>query len=161
MAHGLDELALLVVHWQWQPVPPFPTSEPLPPHKVRDDALFHAVEPQASDMASFRFSFPQLSKQTPDLRFYRLIQIFNTPLLSLSTREAGRSQFAFWNGVSPDAFRDDFRWAHLWFFKDANDGDDLAVEYGYEGGLTLYSRRKSQVDLTSRYAEICRRLKSR
>lgn len=158
MAHGLDENLLLVIQWRWTPVPPLPLTEALPPVAHRDDALFLATEPPVAEMASFRFSFPQLAKQNPDLRFYRLIQIFNTPLLSLSTRDAGRNAFAYWRGVPPMAFRDEFKWAHLWFFKDGDDGDDLVVEYGFEGGLTLHSRLRTRQELVTRYAEICRRV---
>ena len=159
MYHGFDESKHLVVQWQWRPKPPTPWSEALPKVEYRHDDLFLATTVHESEMATFNFSFPQLAKQTPDLRFYRLIQIFNTPLLSLSTREAGQSGFAYWRGASPK-FRDDFRWAHFWFFNDASDGDTLVVEYGFDGGLILHSEIKSPDELANRYGLIIQTLRS-
>jgi len=144
----------LVMTWQWLPVPPWPLTRPLPARSHRDDLAFLAgTLADEAAMAAFRFSFPQLARQTPDLRFYRLIQLFNTPLRSLTTRDAGRSGYAYWQGRIP-SFRDEFRWAHFWFFEDANDRDTVVVEYGFEGGLTLWSEGKNDADLAARYARI-------
>jgi hypothetical protein len=151
--HGFDETQHLTVLWQWIPVPPRPTNARLPRVAFRDDPAFLAVRPDERAWAPFRFSFPQLAKLTPDLRFYRLIQSFNTPLLSMSTREAGHSAFAYWGGAFP-AFRDEFRWAHYWWFEDRTDGDTVALEYAFDGGLCLYAETKPKSDLAARHAAI-------
>lgn len=159
MAHGLRDGEHLVIDWQWLPVPPRQWTEALPVVQFRDDASFLSVESSdpAKEMTTFQFSFPQLSKQTPDLRFYKLIQVFNTPLLSLSSREAANAGFAYWRGVSPQ-FRDDRRWAHFWFFRDAGDQDDVVVEFGFDGGLVLYSEKKSVTEVAAKFQKVVERL---
>ncbi len=147
----------LVVEWQWLPEPPPGLERPLPTTSFRDDPAFRGVAVAESERAAFRFSFTQLALGTPDLHFYRLIQLFNTPLLSLTTRDAGRSQFAFWRGAAP-TFRDEFRSAHFWFFRDQTDRDLVVAEYAFDGGLVLYSEKKPAAELARRHAQIISRL---
>jgi hypothetical protein len=144
----------LVMRWRWLPIPPLPLAQALPPRSVRKDDVFRVAPRPEAERAAFNFSFPTLSRQTKDLHFYRLIQIFNTPLRSLSSRDAGRSQFGYWQGRMP-SFASESWWAHLWFYGDKQDGDLIVVEYGFEGGLTLWSRTKTEDDLWERYREIC------
>jgi hypothetical protein len=152
--------AELVLIWRWRPAPPpdplQPTAE-LPPNSYRDDAAFRAAPRPAAETAAFARSFAQLARQTPDSHLYRLVQIFNTPLLSLTSRDAGRSEFRLWRGARP-SFDGGSRWAYLWFFTDETDGDDVAVEFGFEGGLTLWSRLKDRDELARRYAVLTGRI---
>lgn len=147
----------LIVAWRWLPVPPLPPSERLPTRQFRDDAAFRAVAHPEALRPAFRFSFPQLAQETPDLHFYGLIQLFNTPLFSMTSREAGRSSFAYWGGTSP-CFIGEQRFAHFWFFEDQLDRDFLALEFGFDGGFVLHSRKKEAEELAARHAEIVRRL---
>lgn len=165
MAYGLDIEQALGLKWRWLPVPAWPLDRGLPPIMIDDPvvsgeprpAFDEAGAPTCDEGRVFRFSFPQLSVETPDLRFYRLIQIFNTPLLSVTTRDAGRTAYALWHGKQ-HATREDGRFAHLWFFKDETDGDDVVLEYGFNGAFRAYSRVKSPVELTARYRTIASRL---
>lgn len=147
----------LTVGWRWIPVPPLPIGDRLPPESYRDDAAFRAVEHPEALRPAFRFSFPQLAQETPDLHFYGLIQLFNTPLFSMTSREAGRSSFAYWGGAAP-CFIGEQRFAHFWFFEDQIDRDFLALEFGFDGGFVLRSRLKDARELAVRHAEIVRRM---
>ncbi len=147
----------LTVGWRWIPVPPLPLDARLPPTRHRNDGAFRGIAVQEAERPAFRFSFPQLAQETPDLHFYKLIQIFNTPLFSMTSRDAGRSSFAYWGGSSP-CFIGDQRFAHFWFFEDQLDKDRLALEFGFDGGFSLYSAKKSASELALRHAEIVRRL---
>lgn len=147
----------LTVGWRWLPVPALPVDQRLPLTNFRDDAAFRSVDHPESLRPAFRFSFPQLAQATPDLHFYGLIQIFNTPLFSMTSREAGRSSFAYWGGTSP-CFIGEQRFAHFWFFEDQVDPDLVALEFGFDGGFVLHSRNKSATELAARHAEIVKRL---
>lgn len=154
MAQGLDIHNLPTLRWRWIPEQPVPLNEALPKTFYRQDNLFFAAAPAKEEEVAYRFSFPQLSRQTPDLRFYRLVQILNSPLSCLDSRDMGRSDFAYWEGVRPAV---DMRNGHLyfWFFRDQNDNDLIVAEYGFDGSLTLRSERKSTAQLASFYEEIC------
>lgn len=147
----------LTVAWKWLPVPPLPVDGRLPETKHQDDAAFRSFTVPEAERVAFKFSFPQLALQTPDLHFYKLIQLFNTPLYSMTSREAGRSGFAYWGGASP-CFIGEQRFAHFWFFADGTDGDRLVLEFGFNGAFVLHSARKSTDELRVRHAEIVRRL---
>jgi hypothetical protein len=154
MAHGLDIHNLPTLRWKWIPEQPVPINEALPKTRYRQDELFFAATPAREEEVAYRFSFPQLSRQTPDLRFYRLLQILNSPLSCLDSRDMGRSDFAYWEGVRPVV---EMRNGHLyfWFFRDQNDNDLIVVEYGFDGSLTLRSERKESEQLATLYKEIC------
>ena len=152
--HGLDSENLPTLRWKWIPVQPVPISEPLPKTLYRQDNLFLGITPPESEHVPYRFSFPQLSRQTPDLRFYRLVQILNTPLSCLDSRDMGRSDFAYWEGVRPNV---GMRHGHVyfWFFRDQNDDDLIVAEYGFDGSLTLRSENKTATQLRHFYEDIC------
>jgi hypothetical protein len=136
------------------PVAPLPLDQALPDGAVYGDtAALRAVEVPETELATFRFGFPRLARLTPDLHFYRLVRVLNTPLLSLTSREAGRSGFAYWRGEMP-TFRDDIRWAHFWFFEDQTDGDSVVVEYGFSGDVVIRSQKKTTAELATRYAAL-------
>ena len=157
MAHGLDEHHELVIRWGWMPQPAWALDRALPSANWRDDDAFFAIMPPAEDAVAYGGSFPQLSQLTPDLRFYRLVRVFNTPLRSLHTREAGRAGHAYWGGAHPE-LDGEGRWAHLWFFKDQNDGDNVVIEYSFAGRLILRAEKKSPAALETFYSAICQRL---
>ena len=154
MSQGLDINKLPTLRWKWIPEQPVPINEVLPESCYRQDDLFFAATPANDEEVAYRFSFPQLSRQTPDLRFYRLVQILNSPISCLDSRDMGRSDFAYWGGIRPKV---DMRNGHIyfWFFRDQNDQDLIVVEYGFDGSLTLRSERKSSAQLAGFYAEIC------
>lgn len=154
MAQGLDINSLPTLRWKWIPEQPVPINEELPTTFYRQDKLFFAATPASVDEVAYRFSFPQLSRQTPDLRFYRLLQILNSPLSCLDSRDLGRSDFAYWGGVRPAV---DMRNGQLyfWFFRDQNDQDLIVIEYGFDGSLTLRSERKNEEQLAVFYKRIC------
>lgn len=149
--------ASLVFRWQWLPTQPPSLTTPLPPAKFRDDAAFRGQVIDPSEMTTYQFSFPQLSSQTADLHFYRLIRVFNTPLLSITPRDSGRSDHALWSGIAP-VFVGTNPWAHLWFFADQTDGDTIAVVYGFDGGFTLHATLKDGSELERRHDVIVREL---
>ena len=103
--HGLDVDAQLIMRWQWQPMPPVKLDMPLPQQYFYSDSTLLSVQfdaiKSAGLVSAYRFSFPQLFAQTPNLVLYKLLQIFNTPLIALSRREAGRARFAYWHGEAP------------------------------------------------------------
>lgn len=154
MGQGLDINNLPTLRWKWIPEQPVPITEALPKTFYRQDKIFFAATPPKEEDVPYRFSFPQLSRQTPDLRFYRLVQILNSPLSCLDSRDMGRSDFAYWEGVRPVV---DMRNGHLyfWFFRDQNDNDLIVAEYGFDGSLTLRSERKTSKQLAAFYEEIC------
>jgi len=152
--HGLDIKNLPTLRWLWIPEKPLPLNQALPKTWMRNDNLFSTSDMSKDEEAAYRFSFPQLSKQTPDLRFYRLLQILNVPLCTLDSRDMGRSDFAYWEGVRPKV---DMRHTHLyfWFFRDQNDFDLIVAEYGFDGSFTLRSEKKSKDHLATFFEEIC------
>jgi hypothetical protein len=160
---GLNPARELVIAWQWLPRAPLPLDQRLPDVCWRDAAAFVLADelrgPEAAAVeAAYRFGFAQLARQTPDLRFYRLVQLLNTPLLSVTTRDAGRSGYAYWGGVAQE-IPADHRVAHLWFFDDATDGDLVVVEYAFNGSLVLRSQKKAPELLRERYEAICARVR--
>lgn len=161
MPHGLDPSKELVLRWQWLPVPPLPLQSALPGTPVDDDAAFgRALPDDAAEDAAYRFSFPQLARMTPDRRFYRLMQLFNTPLMTVTSREAGRSQFAYWGGTM-QAMMDDHRYAHFWFFRDQTDGDLVVLEHSFTAMLRVRSATKTEPALRLVLAEIIDRVHTR
>ncbi len=157
MAHGLDTEHELVIRWGWMPQAAWAVHRPLPPTVWQDDAAFLAIAPDPAERAAYSGSFPQLSQLSPDLRFYRLVRIFNTPIRSITTKEAGHAEYAYWGGVHQD-LPDDHRWSHLWFFKDEHDGDDIVLEYTFARRLRLRSAKKAAAALAAFYTTICARL---
>jgi hypothetical protein len=151
---GLNLENLPTLRWKWTPIQPVPIHIALPKSLYRDDSLFFAATPPQSEEVTYRFSFPQLARQTSDLRFYRLLQILNTPLSCLDSRDMGRSDFAYWEGVRPQV---DMRHGHIyfWFFRDLNDDDLIVAEYGFDGSFTLRSEKKTSTQLASFYSEVC------
>ncbi len=151
-----------MIAWGWRPKAPPALESALAQRKVRRPALFRAggLEGSAVEWAAYRFNFAQLAKMTPDLALYRLVRLFNTPLLTVSTREAGHANWAFWQGhvqpIVPPA--GGVAGAHLWFFDDASDGDVVVLEYGFDGELTLRTALKPLQQLERRYAQICARV---
>lgn len=165
MAHGLDPDKELVLRWNWLPERPLPLDQRLPVLAYRDDAAFRPTtstfDPQDPELlGAYRFNFSTLAKQSPDLRLYRLVQLFNTPLFSMTTRDAGRSSFAYWHGKSPE-MPGDHQHAHFWFFRDGRDQDLVVLEYGFDQGLVLRSESKSRDVMRRLYDEICIRVNER
>jgi hypothetical protein len=145
------------------PEKPLPLDQPLPDTCITDDALFRGSDAAMSGdsgLAAFRFSFPHLARQTPDLQFYRLIQVLNTPLLCLDSRDLGRADFAYWRGTRP-AVQMRANYLYMWFFRDQNDQDLITAEYGFDGSFTLRSERKTTPELRGFYEELCREVNSR
>lgn len=158
MSHGFRPEDLLVIQWRWLPRPPVPLGEALPvAAKWEDAAQFRTSAQDERLWPLYRFNFTQLSEQTPDLSLYRLVQHFNTPLISLSRREAGRHRYAYWQGDTPlDRMRDGY--AYFWFFDDQNDGDLIVLEFDFEGRFVLRSQLKKIGDLKPYYDAICEKI---
>ena len=184
MTLGLDESEELAIAWRWRPLAPWPLAQALPQRKVRNDALFSllpsevdlvgqsesahtgALEEKA-EWGAYRAAFNRLAALTPDLRLYRLIRLFNAPLLSLSTRDAGHVQWAPWQGkVEPFLVEQAGEpRAHLWFFgvegdAKATDADVVVLEYTFDAGLCLRADSKPLAYLHKRYDAICRRIRT-
>lgn len=164
MSLGLSPDRELVIAWRWLPRAPLPPGAAFPSRRVRFPELFRG-EPLvdgAGEWAAYRFNFAQLAKMTPDLALYRLIRLFNTPLSTVSTREAGHAQWAYWQGhvqtIAPLPGAE--ACAHLWFFDDQTDGDLVVLEYGFDGELTLRSEKKGEAVLKGRYEAIVARVRS-
>jgi hypothetical protein len=150
----------LVIQWQWRPRPPLPSSEALPQRTARQPELFAPISGSDAEWAAYRFNFAQLAKMTPDLRLYRLVRLFNTPLSTMSTREAGHAGWAYWQGhvqaITPVAGGE--ACAHLWFFDDGRDGDTVVLEYGFDAQLSLRTLVKPREQLDKRLREIAARV---
>ena len=143
--------------WKWIPTKPLALNTALPGTVATDFETFRALRIPESERPAFLFSFPQLARQTPNLHFYRLIQLFNTPLLCLDSKDMGHHDFAYWKGVRPKVqMRNNY--LYFWFFSDQNDDDLIVVEYGFDGGLTLRSEKKPAAKLQAFYQEICQRV---
>lgn len=161
--HGLTTGRLPTFRWQWIPEKPLPLDQPLPEIHICDGQLFRNQHPgpdEEAQLAAFRFSFPQLARQTPDLQFYRLIQVLNTPLLCLDSRDLGRADFAYWRGTRP-AVHMRGHYLYLWFFRDQTDQDLIVAEYGFDGSLTLRSGKKAPAVLRRFYEELCSEVNNR
>jgi hypothetical protein len=157
LAQGLKPEEWLVMQWQWLPRAPLPLDSALPATAVCDDAAFRAASQDPRLEPVYRFSFAPLAAQTPDLHFYRLVQHFNTPLLTMSRKDAGRSRYAYWQGETP-AERIKGGFAYFWFFDDRSDGDLIVLEYDFDGRFTLRSARKTAAALRGYYDAVCRKL---
>lgn len=153
--HGLTLEKLPTMQWEWIPEPPLPLNQALPATVFTDQVLFRSNRCTELERIAFQFSFPQLFRQTPDPHFYRLIQVLNTPLLCLNSRDMGRSDFAYWQGVMPKVL---MRESHLyvWFFRDQNDQDLIVAEYGFDGSFSLRTDKKPADQLQAFYLKICK-----
>lgn len=158
--HGLTAARLPTFRWKWIPEKPLPLDQSLPDTLVSDAQALRRETADEKELAAFRFSFPHLAAQTPDLSFYRLIQVLNTPLLCLDSTDLGRSDFAYWRGKRPDVQMRG-HYVYLWFFRDQNDRDLITAEYGFDGSFTLRSEQKSTAVLRRFYEELCREVNSR
>lgn len=152
--HGLTIANIPTMRWKWIPEKPLPLTEALPITVFTDQVMFRSSQYAEGEKTAFQFSFPQLYRQTPDLHFYRLIQVLNTPLLCLDSRDMGRSEFAYWGGVRPKMV---MRTSHLyfWFFRDQNDQDLIVGEFGFDGSFSLRTEKKPADQLQAFYSSIC------
>lgn len=160
MTLGLIPENELVLRWQWLPEPAPPLDLPFAERTARAGETFLAHDPSPQEWAAYRFNFAQLARLTPDLRLYRLVRIFNTPLLTMTTREAGHAQWRYWHGkiqkLTPPEGGEPV--AHLWFFADQSDGDHLVVEYGFDGTLAMRTQTKQMQALRRRLEIVLERL---
>lgn len=155
MALGLDPSKEIVLRLRWLPCEPLRAGSALPQQAFYDPETFRAGRLDDALWPAFRFNFSQLSLQTPDLYFYRLVRLFNTPLVSMSPKDARTTQYALWGGRAP-AGADGKGYCHLWYFRAQADDALIALEYGYDGIFTVRSEQRSLVELAEIHREITR-----
>jgi hypothetical protein len=153
MALGLDPDKELIIRLGWLPRAPLRGDAALPTAAFRDEAAFRARPLDEALWDPYRFNFAQLAKQTPDLHFYRLVRLFNTPLVSMSPKDARSTQYALWGGRAP-AGAEGQGYCHLWYFDDQADRALVALEYGYDGRFAVRSDCRSPDELQRLHAEI-------
>jgi hypothetical protein len=126
----------LTLELQWIPVSPFDLDESQ--SRFSANALFRARswEQDSELKKQYEFNFPRLSVMTPDLHFYKLVRVLNTPLKSIKSAN--------------EAFH------HLWFFRAAIQDRIVLAEYSPEGEFFL-SYKDHPVDdvLRQAYERIC------
>ena len=163
MAHGLEDKNRYILDRQWLPIAP--SNFELGSLKVCINHPHEFKELPSDPVASeaYQFNFSQLYNSNEDLRLYRVIQILNTPLQTLTGRAAGD---AFLQATKPQVNQDgplqsqpyrdaQTREIHLWFFEDQNDGDRIAVLYDDKNTLWLCSANKTFAQLNPHYLSIC------
>jgi hypothetical protein len=138
MSFGMTSDHRFVIERNLTPVKPLGVDSSLPVC-VTTFEDFDQLKPKGGEELSQQYGrgFATLANMTPNLRLYRLIQVFNTPIQSLSYKEAAKTQFAFWGQKPPGAKKGGF--CHLWFF------EKFVIEFGFDDRLRLYS---AQQDLT-------------
>lgn len=143
--------------WHWQSRQPLDLDAHLPVRSFRDCSLFAAIPADEKQLASFRASFPSLYKQSPDPRLYRLSQIFNTPLLSMSGALASKHKFAYWGMVKPENWSRT-GWSYFWYFNDLRDDDLIVLNYTFDEQLIIYSSNKPPKRLFDYYREVSEKI---
>jgi hypothetical protein len=139
---------------------------PTDPKWFREQTLFTTVSaplpPRPDDPAhwqSFRASFASIVRRTADLRLYRLIQLLNTPLVSVCVRDAYDIRYRFWDKVSfPEFARD--QWSHLWSFQAASANGRVVAEYGFDHALHLHSPELGEPQLEAALQKILQNFSS-
>ena len=151
MPFGLDPERELVMRLGWLPCQPLRGSSALPRQSFCDAETFRQVAIDEALWSGYRFGFAQLAEQTPDLHFYQLVRLFNTPLVSLSSKDARTAQYALWGGRAP-AGADGTSYCHLWYFRAQVDQALIALEYGYDGNVAMRCDQRSLVELKEAYS---------
>ena len=155
MSLGLDPEKTLVIRLGWLPCQPLKGSDALPTQAFSDPEALRAGPVDESMWPVYRFNFAQLAEQTPDLHFYQLVRVFNTPLVSMSPKDARTTQYALWGGRAP-AGAEGKGYCHLWYFRALTDQALIALEYGYDGIFSVRSDARSVAELGEVHALITR-----
>ena len=176
LGHGIEDKNRYILDREWLPVAPSQFDlESLQVFLSCSEGL-QELPCNQIELEAYRFNFSQLFYSNSDLRLYRIVQLFNTPLQTLAgaaateaimlasrrhvvleSSEDGRIKEIYRESViDGNAQREgQVEEVHLWLFEDQNDGDHLAALYDDRNTFWLCSRLKTAETLKPHYLAAC------
>ena len=105
-------------------------------------------------MAAYRAGFASVAEQTPDLHLYRLIQIFNTPLLNIPLYKANDFNYSFWKSIGYKSMPAGST-CHIWTFQRQECSSLVIPEFRFDGLFSLHSPTLSVEQLAEAHQQVC------